>query len=138
MIFKEVAPLTFENSEEAGLPGTPYDPDWERLFYFEDMGVLQVITARRGARLIGYVACLVMPHIDARKVPFANVKTIWLDKAFREGPLGIKLLKAAIEGLAAHRIELVHVAAKNERFGKVLERLGFSPIETVYSRKINV
>ena len=105
---------------------------------YEDWGVLKVMTARRGPRLIGWVTCFVGPHIDARTVPFADVKTIWLDKQFREGPLGMRLLKRAIEDLEAHGIQLVHVAAKDARFGKVLERLGFGAIETVYSRSKNV
>lgn len=138
MIFKEAAPLAFENAAESGLPGLPFDPDWERFFMYEDWGVLKVMTARRGPRLIGWVTCFVSPHIDARTVPFADVKTIWLDKQFREGVLGMKMLKHAIEDLEAGGIKLIHVAAKNERFGKVLERLGFGTLETVYSRLSDV
>lgn len=129
-----MAPLTFKNSDEAGLRGIPLDPDWERYFYFEDMGVLHILTARRGDRLIGWAVLFVWPHIDARTVPFADVKTIWLDKPFREGILGMKLLKRAVDDMEAKGVRMTHVAAKDERFGKVLERLGFEAVETIYSR----
>lgn len=139
-VFSEVAPLTFRNFNEAGSlkDVLPFDPDWERYFQFEDSRILHVLTARKKGEMVGYVACLVLPHIQHRLEPCCTVNSIYLHPDHRAGTLGIRMLKRAMADLEAKGVKLYHIAARQEAFGHILKRLGFAVEETVYVKYAGV
>lgn len=133
-VFGEVAPLSFRTFGEAGMlrKYLSFDADWERYFQFEDQGIFSILTARKGTELAGYVACLVLPHIQHRTHLCCSVNAIFLAPEHRSGTLGIRMLKRAVADMQAKGVHLFHVAAKTEAFGHILARIGFEVEETIY------
>lgn len=139
--FREIAPLTFANWNESGgfEKKLPFDPDWDRYFDFERTGILHVLTARVGGELAGYVACLVLPHIEHSTALCASVKTIFMAKEHRAGTLAIRLLKRALSDLSGKGVTIFTVADKGHRdgaFGEILKRMGFVVDETIYAKVV--
>lgn len=135
-IFREIAPLTFENWAESGLfpDKVKCDPDWRSYFYYEDLGILHILTARADDKLVGYCVCFVEPHRQAQGTPTGTIDTVWLHKDYRPGAHGVRLLKRAFADLEARGVELTLVAAKGEAMGRLLHMLGFTPVETLYGK----
>ncbi len=133
-VFAEVAPLAFRTYGEAGVlrKYLPFDADWERYFQFEDTGIFSILTARRDGKMVGYVACIVLPHIQVRTELCATVNAIFLAPEQRSGTLGVRMLKRAVADLQAKGVHLFHIAAKEKLFGSILERIGFEVEETIY------
>lgn len=134
MAFKDLAPIACRNFAETGVlrDQLPFDADWERYFEFEDRGILSVLTARKGADLIGFVACLALPHIQHRSEICCTVNSIFLAPEHRSGTVGIRMLKQAVADFQKRGVRLFRVPAMKEQFGNILERLGFEVEETVY------
>ena len=66
----------------------------------------------------------------------------WLDPSYRQGWAGIRLLKLTEKGLKEIGVKVLHFNAKlhfeasRGTIGKLFERMGYRPVETVYSKFI--
>lgn len=63
----------------------PLDPAWEEYMRLEAIGILQIVTARDGAKLAGYVFSLVHPHLHYKKSLTAYTDLMYLRREYTKG-----------------------------------------------------
>ena len=133
---REIEPLLKEHYDEIALNKEiiNLNPDWEGYARLDAVNALRIYTARKDGKLMGYFVVLVSKSLHYRDHLFANNDVIFLAKGARKGLTGVKLIKYAIDSLAAEGITKLHVNTKaHQPFDAILERLNFEEIERVYS-----
>lgn len=139
-IAAELPPLFLEHWNEASLEKYPLDPDFDLYYSWDVQGVLRCLTVRHEGVLVGYLFLLLSGHVDHKSTLIAQAEKFWLDPAFRQGWTGVKLFKeaarAAKEWGAAEIAVPVELHVLDGRLATMLQRLGFRPVETIYSRKL--
>lgn len=133
---REIEPLLEEHWKEIALNKEiiKLNPDWEGYARLDGINALRIYTARKDDKLIGYFVVMVSKSLHYRDHLFANNDIIFLTKAARKGLTGVKLIKYAIDSLAAEGITKLHINTKaHQPFDAILERLNFEEIERVYS-----
>jgi GNAT superfamily N-acetyltransferase len=142
-IVKELLPLIMAQNAESTTPGQDFAPDWDRYFEYERAGILKIWTARDAANglLVGYVVTLVAHGLHASTQRFAHVTILWLAPEWRNGLLGLRFLRSFLRACKKLGVQLVRIETndafepdgqRRSRVGKILARLGLSPISTVY------
>lgn len=125
----------------------PIDVDWPKLLMLERMGQYKALVARKAGKLIGYNGYFVQPPIRHKTSIWAVNDTIYVDPAVRASTTGIKLLKAAEPAMAALGAKMIFqgnlwpdtVSTSGKaraRFGDLLVRLGYQPVENVYAKRL--
>lgn len=142
-IAHELPPLFAEHWRELALnrDTIPLDPDFDKYYRLDIEGTLQVLTARvAGGQLVGYVFLLVGPHLHYKSTLWGHADMYWLDPMYRQGWAGVRLFKALIAGARALGVVNLTLATKmhfmDNRVTKLLQRLGFKPIETVHAMRL--
>lgn len=133
---REIEPLLKQHYDEIALNKDiiNLNPDWEGYARLDAVNALRIYTARRNNKLLGYFVVIVSKSLHYRDHLFANNDVIFLAKDARKGLTGVKLIKYAIDSLAAEGITKLHVNTKaHQPFDAILERLNFEEIERVYS-----
>jgi GNAT superfamily N-acetyltransferase len=133
---REIEPLIKQHYDEIALNKDiiKLNPDWEGYARLDNINALRVYTARKNDELVGYFVVIVSKSLHYRDHLFANNDIIFLAKSARKGLTGVKLIKYAIESLAAEGITKLHINTKaHQPFDAILERLNFEEIERVYS-----
>jgi hypothetical protein len=138
-IAQELPPLFEKHWREVALnhDSVPLSPDWERYFQLDAKGILQVLTVRVDGDLVGYHFLTVYPHLHYAKTWWAETDIFWLHPDHRQGLTGYKLLKLPRDWLRAAGVKHHTLRTKLHipSFEPILQRLGYVPIETVYSLK---
>lgn len=133
---REIEPLIKQHYDDIALNKDiiKLNPDWEGYARLDNINALRVYTARKDDQLVGYFVVIVSKSLHYRDHLFANNDIIFLAKSARKGLTGVKLIKYAIESLAAEGITKLHINTKaHQPFDAILERLNFEEIERVYS-----
>jgi GNAT superfamily N-acetyltransferase len=133
---REIEPLLKQHYDEIALNKDiiKMNPDWEAYARLDAVNALRIYTARRNDKLLGYFVVIVSKSLHYRDHLFANNDVIFLAKPARKGLTGVKLIKYAIDSLAAEGITKLHINTKaHQPFDAILERLNFEEIERVYS-----
>lgn len=133
---REIEPLIKQHYDDIALNKDiiKLNPDWEGYARLDNINALRVYTARKDGELVGYFVVIVSKSLHYRDHLFANNDIIFLAKSARKGLTGVKLIKYAIESLAAEGITKLHINTKaHQPFDAILERLNFEEIERVYS-----
>jgi len=121
----------------------PLSVDYEKYRTLEAQGILKLISARQGDRLVGYASFLVLPHLHYSRTLHALNDAIFVDPAVRGA--GIKLIREAERGLAdmarPGSVRIVYhvkhaVEAERGTLGPVFERLGYRAFETCFDRVV--
>lgn len=144
VIARELPPLFKCHWKEIALnqEHIPLDPDWDRYFALDLAGILRCLTVRDGTTLVGYIFFFVFPHLHYASSCWAQSDIFWLDPLYREGWAGIRMFKTAEKQLQEWGAKVVtinvklHFEASRGTIGKLLERLGYKPVETTYSKLI--
>lgn len=139
----ELPPLFMEHWKELALnqDAIPLDPDWDKYYALDISGALQVLTARLpSGQLVGYVFLVVGCPLHYKSTLFGGVDIFYLDPMVRAGWTGVRLIKELIKGAKA--LKIVHLSMHTKihfagnRVTKLLQRLGFVPIETVHAMRL--
>jgi GNAT superfamily N-acetyltransferase len=113
------------------------NPDWEVYEKLEELGVLTIFTARHFGKLVGYFVVIVQSNIHYKDHVFASNDIIYLHPDYRKGMTGVKLIKFAEKCLKKDGVSVMVMNTKvHSPFDIILERLGFTPIERLYSKYI--
>lgn len=142
-IAHELLPLFKEHWQELALnqDAIPLDPNWDQFYQLDVTGVLRVLTARvPSGQLVGYVFLLVGSHLHYKSTLWGHVDMYWLDPVYRQGWSGVRLFKALIAGAKVMKVVNLTLATKlhfaDNRVTKLLQRLGFKPIETIHAMRL--
>jgi GNAT superfamily N-acetyltransferase len=139
-IAKELPPLFERHWLELGSnrDTIKLDPDWDRYLAMDAAGLLVVTTARVAGVLVGYIFNIVGPHLHYRSTAHAELEMFWLDPAWRGLWFSLRWFRGNDDMLRELGVKRVHVAVKNGykdgRVGVIFKRLGYLPVETVYSK----
>jgi GNAT superfamily N-acetyltransferase len=134
---EDARPLLEKHWEEIALnkDKIKLNPDWDAYADLEDAGVLKIFTARSDGELVGYFVVFVKAHIHYRDHLFAYNDILFLDKEYRKGFTGAKLIKFAEKCLREDDVSVVVVNTKRHKpFDVLLNWLGYRHIENIYSK----
>ena len=96
---------------------------------------MKVFTARSDGELIGYFVVLIRNHIHYKDHVFAANDVLFLKQEYRKGLTGAKLMKFAEKCLKEDGVSVLVVNTKRHKpFDGLLEWLGYSHVENVYSK----
>lgn len=113
------------------------NPDWEAYEALEGSGKLKIFTARDDDRLIGYFVVIVGVNLHYKDHVFAVNDILYLDKEYRKGRTGLKLIKFAEKCLKEDGVSVLSINTKvHKPFDSLMEYMGFNLIERVYSKYI--
>lgn len=114
----------------------PLDVDWDRKLSLEASGAWRVFTARRDDILVGYISFYIHESaVNYKSTRYIHDDVFWLCPSERRGLTGYRLLQKSIAALPRPcKLQMkVKLGFEGGRVGKLLERLGLSPIEVVHS-----
>ena len=113
------------------------NPDWESYEHLSDEGYLGIYTARSNGALVGYFIVVATPNIHYKDHIFGVNDVLFLQKKYRKGLTGVKLIKFAEKDLKEKGVSVLVINTKvHTPFDKILERMKYSLIERVYSKYI--
>jgi GNAT superfamily N-acetyltransferase len=113
------------------------NPDWDTYLSLYEAGQLGIYTARKDKKLVGYFIVVAAPNPHYKDHIFAVNDIIYLDPEYRKGFVGVKLIKYAEKNLKELGVSVLAINTKvHKPFDSLMERLGFSLIERVYSKYI--
>lgn len=113
------------------------NPDWDAYEDLEQAGKLKVFTARTDDKMIGYFVVIVGVNLHYKDHIFAVNDILYLDKDYRKGRTGLKLIKFAETCLKEDGVSVLNINTKvHKPFDSLMEYMGFNLIERVYSKYI--
>lgn len=137
--YADAKPLLQKHWQEiATFLDIPLDPDEARYQEAEDSGALRIYTMREGEMLIGYAVFVVCTNAHYSGSLQAVQDIVFVDPDYRRGGTGLKLLRYAERELRLEDVEVIyhHVKLAHPRLGSLLERMGYSPNETIYAKRL--
>lgn len=118
----------------------PLAPDFDRYYALDLQGILRILTVRHEGLLVGYAFLLFGPHLHYATTPYGHGDMFWIDPLYRQGWTGVKLFKELIRGTREMGGAILQLSIKlhfeNGRVAKLLTRLGFHPVETMYALRL--
>jgi GNAT superfamily N-acetyltransferase len=135
----EARPLLVDHWENIALnkDTIPLNPLWNIYEKLEETGNLKIITARQDEKLVGYAAYVISPSLHYSSQIIADADVFWLDPNHRKGMAGMRLFKHAEKVLKSYGVTRILNKVKiHFDVGKVFERMGYDPIERVYSKSL--
>lgn len=125
--------------EVAHYTDIPLNVDRSNYERIEQADMLRIFTARLGRTLIGYAVFLISPNAHYRYSIQAKQDVIYIAPEHRGRLAGYRLIKFADEMLRAEGAQVVyqHVKLSHPALGRILERIGYAPIETIYARRLD-
>ena len=135
----EAGPLLINHWENIALnkDTIALDPLWDTYRQLEETGNFKIITARQEKKLVGYAAYVISPSLHYSDQIIADADVFWLDPDYRKGMAGMRLFKHAEKVLKSYGVTRVLNKVKiHFDVGKVFERMGYDPIERVYSKSL--
>lgn len=111
------------------------NPDWDAYHNLEDSGALKIFTVRVDEKLVGYFVVILRNHIHYKDHLYAFNDALFLKHEYRKGLTGAKLMKFAEKCLKDDQVSVLVVNTKRHKpFDGLLEWLGYSHVENVYSK----
>lgn len=112
------------------------NPDWEAYREGEAKGQIKCFTARDGGALVGYFVVCLHRNLHYKDHLWATNDIIFLHPDYRKGFTAIKLIKFAEECLHEDGVSILVINSKTHKpFDAILERMGYSHIENVFSKR---
>lgn len=114
------------------------DPDYVRYIESEKANQFVVFTVRKSGQMVGYLQYYVFRHMHTQDFYIAREDAFFLLKEHRGGGLAAKLLSYAENGLKELGCKYAGMSSKapagGPDIGKFLERKGYKPVATYYSK----
>lgn len=135
----EGAPLMRAHWEEVAnwKDDVPLDVDLPRLAQLEAQGSARAWTARADGELMGYVVCLVGPHLHYRSTLHAWIDVVYVVPALRSTGVGRRLLLKVMGDLKEIGVKrwIAHVKLAHD-FGPLLDQFGMVATEVNYEGRL--
>lgn len=113
------------------------NPNWDAYKKLEGIGAFRIFTARDEGKLVGYFAVFVEPNLHYQDHLFARNDVIFLQKEYRKGFCGARLIKFAEKCLKEDGVSVLMINTKvHKDFSPVLERMGFNKTEIIHTKYI--
>jgi GNAT superfamily N-acetyltransferase len=110
------------------------DIDYDLYERLTRSGELHLVTARDDGWLVGYHVSVIRPHPHYKSTLHCLTDVFYLRPEYRSGMTGYKLIKFFRDSLKARGVKKVLMGTKlGIDIDPLMKRLGFTPIERVYS-----
>jgi GNAT superfamily N-acetyltransferase len=136
-LVQELMPLLeLHYSEVAHYKDIPLDPDVRGYVGLENMGILRVYVARSDEGIVlGYAVYMVSPNLHYQMSVQAKQDLLFIHPEHRG--FGLGFIGWCDEQLKAEGVDVVYQHVKLALdFGKMLGRLGYEAVETIYGRRL--
>lgn len=136
---KEMKPLLEKHWEEIAVnkERIKLNPDYEKYFQLEELGILHIVTARMEGVLIGYFISMITPHIHYKDHAFAMNDILFISPEHRRGRVGIRLFQKAEGFLRGLGVSVIMIGTKTHMpFDPLCKMLGYSNTERTYTKYI--
>lgn len=136
-VIHELKALYPEHWEEVALDkdAIKLEPDYETYALLAKVKVLHLVTMRVDGELAGYHISLVHPHLHYLSSLTAFTDIFFVRKKNRVGLNGYRLLKFVRDSLFERGVQKIYMGEKDHiPLGPVLKRLGFRPIERLWTQ----
>lgn len=136
VLINEAQELFKKHSEESSdrLDIIPLDINFKAHLILEANRRLETFTVRDDGRLIGYTTWILTNPMHYKNSITASSTMIYVLPEYRKGLLGYKLIKWSIDQIKKRNVKRILIGIKpHHDFGKILERLGASHFEKIYS-----
>lgn len=137
-LFLELMPLLTKHWQEvAHFKDIPLEPDFATYEKLEEMGMIRAYTARTGeAQLVGYAVYFVKSNIHYKSSLQASQDVLFIDPNVRG--FGAKFILWCDKQLKQEGCDAVYQHVKSaHNFGAMLERLGYSLVDLIYTKRLN-
>lgn len=136
-VISEMVSLLALNFAETSIdPEIGYNPNWGQYLSYELTDSIKVVTARYNGVLVGYAVYLIGAFKHNQDVEYADLDVIWIDEAFREGWVAIKMMRMGEEAVS-HRAKFITATSTLKKpIDVLLRRVGFSPVEVLYHKPL--
>jgi GNAT superfamily N-acetyltransferase len=96
-IVEEMKPLLEKHYKEVHLfpDKIPFNPNYEKYFELEELGMTHTLTARHDEKLIGYIVGMIYPNLHYQDHLYVVNDVIYLDEAYRHTGLAYEMVKNA-------------------------------------------
>lgn len=136
-VLPEVIPMLQAHATEVGafneLPHLK--PDFERYAFIEAAGAYRAFTARDAGVLVGYAGFFVEPNLHCVDIITANADLIYVQRSHRG--IAAQFMAWCDNQLRLEKVSGVyHHVPVTRDFTRALYRLGYSPSENIFFRKL--
>jgi len=124
------------NETEQFQRGEDFNPDQNRYFQYEDMGIYLQFTMRDQDKLVGHCGMYIMPSMHTQNL-IATEDTWFLLPEYRKGRNAIKLynfVEMVMKGKGVTEINMTAKTANNA--GRIMEYLGYTLTAYQYSKHL--
>jgi GNAT superfamily N-acetyltransferase len=138
-LWTEIGPLLQAHFDEIAHDRTlKLEPYHLAYMQFEAAGSLRCYTARVEGKLVGYLVVVIAPHMHYVSLLQATQDVIYVDPEHRKSGTGLGLLRFAERHLEQDGVDVIsqHVKIAHPTLGKVLEHMGYEPVDTIYVKRI--
>ena len=138
-IFPEIHELITEHYNELSVTGPEFSrlPDWDEYKRLEEANQFVMFTVRTDNKLVGYSWFFLKPHMHYKHMILATNDIVYLQKDFREGFAGIKLIKysdSRLKELGAHKITW-RIRRTND-ISAIFYRMGYSDEDLIVGKML--
>lgn len=110
------------------------EPDYESYADMDARGILHLVTARASGALVGYHLSMIRGHLHYKSSITCFTDIFYLKPAYRVGMTGYRMLKFFRDSVKSRGVQKIYMGTKLAHdIGPLLERLGFKPIERLYT-----
>ena len=112
-------------------------PDWDQYKKHMDRGELSVLAAYFGSRLVGYSVFFLYKNIHYKNSIMAKNDVLFLSRPYRQGRMGINLIKRSEQHLKELGVSKVvwHVKCHSD-FRPILHRLGYADEDVMVGKAL--
>jgi len=112
------------------------DLDHERYLKMDELGMVHVVTARDGGKLVGYIVCFVMPHFHYKSSGLTALADMYyLLREYRKGGLGARMFMEMERGLKARGVIRAHMSCKvHEDHTRLFQAMGWTLTDYTFSK----
>lgn len=111
------------------------DPDWDLYYLLEGKGNLYIFTCRVDGKLAGYFTAFVAPNPHSKGSLLVSNDAIFLDKPYRLGHIGIKLIRFSEECLRKDGYESLQITTTElNPIDNLMRRLGYFKVSSSFRK----
>jgi GNAT superfamily N-acetyltransferase len=113
------------------------DIDWDFYKLLEERKALLIFTCRDEGKLVGYFSVFISPNLHSKGKVLLSNDAIFLDKPYRKGFAGIKLIKFAEECLRQDGYDNLQITTTElNPIDSLMLRLGYTKISTSFRKDL--
>lgn len=115
----------------------PLNPDIDTFRLLEEAGLLLIVTARDGGKMVGYHVSIVRPHLHYKQSLTAYADMYFIHPDYRQGMTGVRLFKFLEQELRERGVDRIYQGTKvHKDMGRLFERLGYKETERLFVKWI--